>query len=165
MGTNPQVPLEVLPKQGSPIVNDLTLLSQGAQELEGGWVNSNSCFWRSECPWSAGEVLQRSSLTHPFPAAALRGESDNAHGVFHSFHDSQGWTSAVQSHLWANCNYFTMLGTDLWNPPCSESLATRCLKKCDCKHCFPIHPHLCLMCHSCCVYLLRCYQWVYLKFV
>lgn len=39
------------------------------------------------------------------------------------------------------------------------------LKKCDCKHCFPIHPHLCLMCHWCCMYLLRCYQWVYLKFV
>lgn len=84
-------------------MNYQILLSQGPQELEDG-----NSLPQAESLWPAGEVLQS---THPFPAAALTGENDNAHGIFYSFR--QGWTPAMQSHLEAVCNYFTMLGTDL----------------------------------------------------
>lgn len=94
--------------QDSPRVNYLILLSQGLQELEDGGVPPGNSLPRAESPWPAGEVLQS---THPFPAAALTGENDKAHGIFYSFR--QGWTPAMQSHLGAICNYLTMLGTDL----------------------------------------------------
>lgn len=83
------------------------------------WITWSYCpkvprSWRMATPCqglSPCGQLGKLQSTHPFPAAALTGENDNAHGIFYSFR--QGWTPTMQSHLEAVCNYFAMLGTDL----------------------------------------------------